>query len=141
MLATVVATALGTTNLHATDNMQPGATFTMYDPGGNLVPTGTGGADDTVTGSIGGGTWSVVSTTTFFGANWTAHSGTTFGPGTYNFDTKVPPPADGGIYTDVVVGPDQVGGHILFNWSVNPNIDVINVWDVACVPQATFLEC
>ena len=97
------------------------ATFTMLDSTG-----GTVGVDTTVTGGIGGGTWSVASTTTFFGALWTAHSGTTFGPGTYSFAT-----VEGGTYTGVVVGAGQVGGHILFNWGATANIDVVNVWDVA----------
>ena len=96
------------------------ATFTMLDSTG-----GTVGVDTTVTGDIGGGTWSVASTTPFFGQNWTAHSGTTFGPGTYTIDTG------GGVsYTGIVVGPGQVGGHILFNWGVTADIDVVNVWDV-----------
>ena len=97
------------------------ATFTMLDATGGGV-----GVDTTVTGSIGGGSWSVASTTPFFGQNWTAHSGTTFGPGTYSFAT-----IQGGTYTGVVVGAGQVGGHILFNWGVVADIDVINVWDVA----------
>ena len=96
------------------------ATFTMLDGTG-----GTVGVDTTVTGSIGGGTWSVASTTPFFGVNWVAHSGTTFGPGTYNFDT-----IQGGVYTNVVVGAGQVGGHILFNWGATSDIDVVNVWSV-----------
>ena len=79
----------------------------------------------TVTGSIGDGTWSVASTTPFFGQNWTAHDGTTFGPGTILIDT-----VQGGVYTGVVVGAGQVGGHILFDWGVATDIDVINVWDV-----------
>ena len=99
--------------------MAPGASFTMYDGTGGLV-----GLDTAVTGSIGDGSWSVSSTNTFFGGLWTAHNGTTFGPGTYNFDT-----IEGGIITGVVVGPGQVGGHILFDWGVVPNIDVVNVWD------------
>ena len=97
------------------------ATFTMLDATGGGV-----GVDTTVTGSIGGGAWSVSSTTPFFGQNWTAHSGTTFGPGTYSFAT-----VEGATYTGVVVGAGQVGGHILFNWGVVADIDVINVWDVA----------
>ena len=96
------------------------ATFTMFDPTGATV-----GVDTTVTGSIGGGTWSVASTTTFFGLNWTAHSGVTFGPGTYSFPT-----VEGGTYTGIVVGAGQIGGSILFDWGATKNIDVINVWDV-----------
>ena len=96
------------------------ATFTMLDGTGGGV-----GTDTSVTGSIGGGSWSVASTTPFFGQNWTAHSGTTFGPGTYSFAT-----IQGGTYTGVVVGAGQVGGHILFDWGVVTDIDVINVWNV-----------
>ena len=96
------------------------ATFTMLDSTG-----GTVGVDTTVTGDIGGGAWAVASTTTFFGANWTAHDGVTFGPGTYTIDT-----VEGGVYTGIVVGAGQVGGHILFDWGATTNIDVVNVWDV-----------
>ena len=97
------------------------ATFTMLDGTGGQV-----GLDTTVTGSIGGGTWSVASTTPFFGVVWNAHDGTTFGPGTYTIDT-----IEGGVYTGVVVGAGQIGGHILFDWGATADIDVINVWDVA----------
>ncbi|MFC1589228.1 immunoglobulin-like domain-containing protein [Pseudomonadota bacterium] len=99
-------------------------TFTMYDGTGGYV----GGASDVV-GSFGSGTWGVSSSTVFFGQNWTAHSGTTFGPGTYSFAT-----VQGGTYTGVTVGAGQVGGHILFNWGVVADIDVVNVWDVATTP-------
>lgn len=86
---------------------------------------GTIGNFPDVTGNIGGGTWFVQSTSPFFGFPWTAHDGVTFGPGTYDFDT-----IQGGIYTGVVVGAGQVGGHILFDWNGNFDIDVVNVWDV-----------
>jgi len=104
------------------------ATFTMLSGVG-----GTVGTDTTVTGAIGGGTWSVASTTPFFGLTWTAHSGTTFGPGTYSFDT-----IEGGTYTGIVVGAGQVGGHILFDWGTTADIDVINVWDVTDNGDGTF---
>lgn len=103
------------------------ATFTMLDGTG-----GTVGVDTTVTGDIGGGTWAVASTTPFFGQQWTAHSGTTFGPGTYTIDT-----IQGGTYT-VTVGAGQVGGHILFNWGVSSDIDVVNVWDVTDLGGGSF---
>ena len=96
------------------------ATFTMLDGTGATV-----GVDTSVTGAIGGGTWSVASTATFFGLTWTAHDGTTFGPGTYSFDTLT-----GGVYTGVEVGAGQIGGHILFDWGATADIDVVNVWDV-----------
>jgi hypothetical protein len=103
------------------------ATFTMLDGTG-----GTVGVDPTVNGDIGGGTWAVASTTPFFGQQWTAHSGTTFGPGTYSIDT-----IQGGTY-NVTVGAGQVGGHILFNWGVSSDIDVVNVWDVTDNGDGTF---
>ena len=96
------------------------ATFTMLDP---TAPTNN--VDPDVTGDIGGGAWSVASTNLFSGLAWTAHDGTTFGPGTYTFDT-----IQGGIITGVVVGAGQVGGHILFDWGATKDIDVVNVWDV-----------
>ncbi|MCW8830515.1 MAG: Ig-like domain-containing protein, partial [Gammaproteobacteria bacterium] len=98
------------------------ADFYMYDGTGNLLP---GSPDTTVAGTVGDGAWSVASTTTFFGSIWTAHSGTTFGPGTYSFDT-----VQAGSFTGVQVGAGQVGGHILFNWGANSDIDVVNVWNV-----------
>ena len=115
-IATAMALTLGMGVAHAAP---ASGTFNMYDPTGALM-----NVDTDVTGSIGGGTWSVASTNTFFGLNWTAHSGTTFGPGTYTIDT-----VEGGIY-NVTVGAGQVGGHILFNWGATANIDVVNVWDI-----------
>lgn len=116
LLVIVLATSMGT---NANAEPLTAGTFTMYSPGG-LV-----GTFPDVTGDIGSGTWSVASPSTFFGFNWTAHGGTTFGPGTYTFDT-----IEGGVYTNVVVGPGQIGGHILFDWNTTTDIDVINVWDV-----------
>ena len=120
LLAIALATAVGTASA-ATATMTS-ATFTMLDGTGGGV-----GLDTAVVGSIGDGAWAVSSTNLFFGQLWTAHSGTTFGPGTYSFDTL-----QGGVYTGVVVGTGQVGGHILFNWGTTADIDVINVWDVSC---------
>ena len=120
-IAVSLALALGVGSASAAT--MTSATFTMLDGTGGGV-----GVDTTVTGSIGSGAWAVASTTPFFGQQWTAHSGTTFGPGTYSFDT-----IEGGIYTGVEVGPGQVGGHILFNWGVTADIDVVNVWDVSVV--------
>ena len=118
LLAIALATSVGTASA-ATATMTS-ANFEMYDGTGGFV----GGATDVV-GSIGDGAFAVSSTTAFFGQLWTAHGGTTFGPGTYSFDT-----IEGGVYTGVVVGAGQVGGHILFNWGVTSDIDVVNVWDV-----------
>lgn len=100
------------------------ATLTVYDNIGQLVSFDINPVAS-VTGSISGGAWSVSSTDTFLGSPWTAHGGTTFGPGTYAIDT-----IEGGIY-NITVGAGQLGGHILWDWSVSTNIDIINVWDVS----------
>ena len=117
-IATAMALTLGVGAAQAAT--MTSATFTMLSGGG-----GTVGVDTTVTGAIGGGTFSVASTTTFFGLNWTAHDGVTFGPGTYTIDT-----VEGDTYTGIVVGAGQVGGHILFDYGTTLNIDVVMVWDV-----------
>ena len=117
-IATAMALTLGVGAAQAAT--MTSATFTMLSSGGGPV-----GVDTTVTGSIGGGTFSVASTTAFFGALWTAHDGVTFGPGTYTIDT-----IEGDTYTGIVVGAGQVGGHILFDWGTTTNIDVVMVWDV-----------
>lgn len=119
-LASALALTLGTGIASAAT--MSSATFTMLSSGG-----GTVGIDTSVTGDIGGGTFAVASTTAFFGNQWTAHGGTTFGPGTYSFTT-----VEGGTYTGVQVGAGQVGGHILFDWGTVANIDVVLVWDVSC---------
>ena len=121
-LAASLVMAFGAGAASAATETMTSATFTMLDGTGATV-----GVDPTVTGSIGDGAWSVASTTTFFGQNWTAHDGVTFGPGTYDIPT-----VQGGTYTGVVVGAGQVGGQILFDWGVTTDIDVINVWDVSC---------
>jgi len=80
----------------------------------------------------------------FFSFIWHAHNIRVFGPGTYKFDTTCTV-ADysKGITTcnrpftkgqtkqfiTMTVGPNQVGAHILFDWRVAKNIDVVNVWD------------
>jgi len=124
-LAVSLALILGSTVASAA-TMTSG-TFTMLSSGGNPV-----GTFPDVTGNIGGGTWAVASTSAFFGNVWTAHSGTTFGPGTYTIDT-----VEGGVYTNVTVGTGQVGGHILFDWNTAANIDVVNVWDVSTAGGVT----
>ncbi len=128
MKKTVLASALALTLGTAGSAYAASATgtFTMLDPNG-----GTVGVFNDVTGSIGGGTFNVASPSPFFGLNWTAHDGVTFGPGTYTIDT-----IEGGVYTGITVGPGQVGGHILFDWGTTTNIDVVMVWDVSVGPCA-----
>ncbi len=118
-IAASIVMALGSTAVSAAT--MSNASFDMATPGGGFFAP-----DTAVTGSIGGGSWSVASTNLFFGVAWTAHGGTTFGPGTYTIAT-----VEGGTYTGIVVGAGQVGGHILFDWGSSANIDVVNVWDVS----------
>ena len=106
------------------------ATFTIYDDTGQIVPFDSGPVAS-VTGSIGAGVWSISSIPTFLGTPSTAHSGTTFGPGTYAIDT-----IQGGIY-NFTVGEGQLGGHILWDWSTTTDMDIVNVWDVSTVAGVT----
>ena len=98
-----------------------GITFTMRDGGGGLV-----GTDTTVTGGFGATTFNVASTTTFFGSIWTAHDGVLLAPGTYSIVT-----IEAGTFTGIQIPSGSTGGHILFDWGGNTNIDVVLVWDNA----------
>lgn len=147
-IASAVLVGMGATGVASAATMTS-AEFVMFDPAGDLVVNGcagcVNGVDVTVTGTIGNGVWSVASTETFFGANWSAKAGTTFGPGTYTITTN--PPSGGPLYSSVVVAEGQVGGHILFDWGgtnsatgcgvAECNLDVINVWDVETVGDVT----
>ena len=101
-----------------------GITFTMRHGGGGLV-----GVDTTVTGGFGATTFNVASTTTFFGSVWTAHDGVLLAPGTHSIDTT--PHVAGGTFTGIQIPSGSTGGHILFDWGGNTNIDVVLVWDNA----------
>jgi hypothetical protein len=75
----------------------------------------------------------------FFGKVWSAHNIRVFGPGSYSFDTTCTVSelesgiADCGGTADellhLTVGADQIGAHVLFDWSGNANIDVVLLWD------------
>lgn len=75
----------------------------------------------------------LTSVTPFFGSIWTAHHINIYGPGTYVFDTSCaagnPSCGDGGsdLYT-LTVPSGYLGAHMLFNWSVSSNIDVVQLW-------------
>ena len=81
----------------------------------------------------------------FNGFVWDAHDARVFGPGTYSFDsgctvaevqsTGCPPnsAAASGPTLTMTVGADQVGLHVLFDWSTAANIDVVNVYDINAV--------
>lgn len=88
--------------------------------------------DTSIVGTIGNGVFTVGSPTPLFGANWTAHSGRVFGPGTYTFNVNKNNRGDlsGLPYEQVVVGEGQVGGHVLIDYLDFTDIDAIFVWDV-----------
>jgi hypothetical protein len=75
----------------------------------------------------------------FFGFPWTAHDIRMFGPGTYMFDTSCSTAqvqaglADcGGApdeYLTLTVGAGQIGAHMLFDWNITKNIDVVNLYE------------
>lgn len=117
MKKTAIATALLLATGAANANV-----FEMFDTNGDVV----GVPDTTITDvrDFGTGTWTLSSTTPFFGVQWTAHSGTVYDTaGTYTFDT-----IQGGVYT-VELAAGYTLGHILFNWGAVSDIDVVNIWD------------
>lgn len=128
--AIALALTLGTAGVaQSVPNPWTGA-FCMFDGTGGVVSDISWGTlcDEQVTGNIdtAASTFSVASTQAFFGNSWTAHNGVLLTPGTYTVDS-----IEGGVYTNVTVGPGQLGGHILFDWgSAAVNIDVIVVWDI-----------
>lgn len=129
--------------------------FTMLDSNGNVFG-GTNDIDFTFDGSVdvaagtgfntdesdtNFGKLTIESSTPqpFNGFLWTAHSIRIFGPGTYEFDvdcnktqianTGCPAGTVGPNSITLEVGADQIGAHILFDWSTTEDIDVINVWE------------
>lgn len=125
--------------------------FQMRDPGG--APTGE--IDEGITGTLNpavncGDTACTDSGAQlfagqpFYGSTWNTETIRLFDqPGTYTFDTcpgsnGATTAPDGSIACDadntlsMTVGPNQLGAHMLFNWSVNRKIDVVVVWDYEC---------
>lgn len=109
-----------------------GSAFSMLDPTGSNV----GGADDIFfswTGQV--YTPSTLQSTPnmfmgsaapqpFFGSPWVAHDIRALGPGSYTFTTS----RGGTLQLDV--GENQIGAHMLFDWSGNNDIDVVLAWDI-----------
>jgi len=132
-----------------------GSNFTMFDAGGANANGGTNDVIASWDGLFNADEsdadfthMTLSSITPYFGELWTAHHIRVFGPGTYTFDTtctvaeleagKGGPgqlcnnPLDAGQieqFITMTVASGQVGAHILFDWSVNLNIDVLNVWN------------
>ena len=125
-IAATITLMLGSSSVGAV-TITSGA-FNMLGPTGVVVDTIH---TNSFIGTIGNGTWQVNTTSSFLGANWTAYNGTTFGPGTYSFDASNN--QDGSLlYTGITVGEGQVGGHILWEWNIPVDMDMVLVWDVAC---------
>lgn len=107
--------------------------FALYDPDLGKIE----GSND-VTGYIdmAAGTWSIASTTPFYGVLWTASGGTLYGPGTYtvnvNGDGLDAHSGDGNVI--FTVGAGQLGGNIDVSWNGNNGIDVFQVWEVTTIP-------
>ena len=83
----------------------------------------------------------------FFGFQWFAHDIRVFGPGSYSFDTSCSiqqiqggssgdcgngcdanPDNAGCLKLDIPA--DMIGAHVLFDWNVTENIDVVLLWDM-----------
>lgn len=104
--------------------------FTMLNPEGEYV----GGAADiysnwdgslltSIAVNTANMTMGSAAPTPFFGDPWTAHTIRVFGPGSYTLTTTR------GNSLSFTVGPNQVGAHMLFDWSASKNIDVAIVWN------------
>jgi hypothetical protein len=75
----------------------------------------------------------------FFGFPWTAHNIRVFGPGSYAFDTTCSVAQlesgvanCGGAANQILtltVPAGQIGAHLLIDWNVTQNIDVILLWE------------
>ena len=120
--------------------------FTMLDANGvtfggtnDLVTTWDGTLNTAVTDTNFNMTMKSDSDFLFFGFVWTAHEIRMFGPGTYMFDTTCSTEqvqqglADCGGAADefltLTVSAGQIGAHILFDWNVTDNIDVVNLYE------------
>jgi hypothetical protein len=84
---------------------------------------------------------SISSDTPFYGSMWIAHDLMMYGEGTYTIYSDCTPGDPGcglgGSYT-FTVGEGQIGGHMLFDWSGNNNIDVVNVWEPSVFGPSPF---
>lgn len=134
--------------------------FTMLDSQGGRVGRDlgvTGTWDGTVNTASNGTNFNMTlaSPNPFFGATWTTHDIRVFGPGTYSINTGCTtaelragtPPAACAVAGETMtftVGSNQLGAHMLFDWSGNNNISVVNVWNrntrSSCTPSAVPLK-
>ena len=144
-LGTPVANAALVQDLfgHATFSTDS-ANFTMLNGLGGTV----GGTNDVVmnwdgngytassdyTGPGSASNITAVSTTKFFGYNWTAHDIQVFTPGSYSFDTTLGGGNGESGVLNATVPTGGIGMHMLFDWNGNLNIDVF----VVAAPSSVF---
>ena len=120
--------------------------FTMIDAGGStfggtndIVATWDGTLNPTVTSTNFNMTMGSDSTFPFFGFPWFAHDIRVFGPGSYTFDTTCSVAQLQSGVADCGGAPDQflhlevpageIGAHVLFDWNITKNIDVLLLWE------------
>jgi hypothetical protein len=136
-----------TTTANIEISSAPFGNFTMLDASGTTF----GGTNDTL--AEWDGTFNTAATDTnfnmtlgsasnfpFFGFPWFAHDIRVFGPGEYSFDATCSVAqlqqglADCGggpnDFLNLTVGIGQAGAHMLFDWNVTENIDVVLLWDL-----------
>ena len=87
----------------------------------------TSSTDYTGLGSISNVTLSTA--TVACGYMWTAHAVQMFAPGTYTFDTSLGGGVSELVPLTLVVGPNQLGMHMLLDWNGNNNMDIAMVFE------------
>lgn len=143
LLAVAGGPAYALTGLPTTST---GNNFSMLDSAGG----GYGGTNDvtfkwdgtyarsTAQAATGVRNAAVSSPTAFSTYTWVAHHMTVYAPGTYTIYTGCPstssadatynPGCGTGTPFTLTVPAGYVGAHMLFNWNVDTNIDVVNLW-------------
>lgn len=104
--------------------------YAVYDPSNALIPgseAGVSGTYDDVTQVMG-----LASLTDFLGFNWTADGNIITTPGSYDIDT-----IQGGSITGIQLASGQWLGQLLYDWSVNLDIDIVHVWNVTSNPDGS----
>jgi hypothetical protein len=154
-LGLVTLSMLGTGSAYAAVVDFSNSNFTTLTPTGDLLNGGANdvvgtwdGSYDTDVNSTNFSRMALSSVTPWLGLNWAVHHVRVFGPGTYTIDSTCtvaqleagisacnnPLPVGQAVrFYEFTVGPDQIGGHMLFNWNQQNNIDIISVWSTNAV--------
>lgn len=73
----------------------------------------------------------------FFGQTMLVHDVAVYGPGTYTVYTGCAagsPGCGAGLPVTFTVNGNEIGGHMLYDWNLSTNYDIVNVWR----PKAVF---